>query len=373
MSGFSLKDHLFNRSKVEYLAGLFCSADSAFPYRRFVGGVMRQLPERELKQRIVLIAENLESCLPTNFRRAAAMIVAALPPPLDEHQTDDDFGDFILAPLGEFVVRNGLEAQHFMLSLETLKHITKRFSMEDAMRSFLRQFPDETLLELKRWTDDGNYHVRRLVSESTRPSLPWSGKIGLPVEATLPLLNKLHADRTRYVTRSVANHLNDIAKTHPELVVETLAHWRSLAKQDQAELSWMMRHALRTLIKRGHPGSLKLLGYNPQPKVDVSHIRLKQSILLPGQTLEFSVKLTARRPESLVVDYSIDFPKANGKRTTKVFKAAKLTLRTGESLTVIKRHKLLAKATTFRLYPGLYKLTIQVNGQPSQAVQFSVQ
>ena len=372
MTGFSLKDHLFNRAKVEYLADLFGAADSAFRKREFVTGVMKRLPDLELKQRIVWIAESLESFLPQVFAEAAAKIIAALPPPLDETKTDNDFGDFIIAPLGEYVVRNGLNKKHLKLSLATLKEITKRFSMEDAVRAFIRRFPAETFKELNRWTEDSNYHVRRLVSESTRPSLPWSGKIGLPFETALPLLTKLHADKTRYVTRSVANHLNDISKTNPELVVETLFGWQSLAQQDPAELQWMTRHALRTLVKRGHAGSLQLLGFNPAPKIVVKEIRLRCSTLRPGETLEFSVELAARQPESLVIDYEIEFFKARGQRTTKVFKATKLNLRKGESATVTKRHKLLANATTFPLYPGEHKLTVQINGQPTRAVHFLI-
>jgi hypothetical protein len=193
------------------------------------------------------------------------------------------------------------------------------------------------------------------------------------VETALPLLTKLHADKTRYVTRSVANHLNDIAKTHPELVVETLSGWHSLAKQDHTELRWMTRHALRTLIKRGHAGSLSLLGFNPEPKILVQALRLRKSKLSPGDILEFSVDLMAHQAELLVIDYQIEFVKANGKRTAKVFKATQLKLRKGESETVTKRHKLLANATTFKLYPGKHSLTIQINGKRTRSVYFMIE
>ncbi|HMO13074.1 MAG TPA: hypothetical protein PKD64_08530 [Pirellulaceae bacterium] len=370
MTRFSLKDILFNRSKVEYLADLFCAVDADFPKRKFVTGVVKRLPELELKQRIVLIAEQLEAFLPTNFPQATATLVNALPPPLDDTKTDGDFGDFILAPLGLIVVRNGLSPKYFKRSMSTLREITKRFSMEDAMRSFIRIFPSETLEELKRWSTDANYHVRRLVSESTRPSLPWSGKIGLAAEVTLPLLTQLHADKTRYVTRSVANHLNDIAKTHPDLAVDVLSNWHSTGKQEPGELMWMTRHALRTLIKRGHQRSLHLLGYNLAPKIQVGTIRLEQSQLRFGDTLCFSIDLVASRNESLLIDYEIEFVKANGRRTAKVFKAAKLKLEKGESATVSKRHKLVANATTFKLYPGEHRLSVQINGQPTPSVNF---
>ncbi len=372
MTGFSLKDHLFNRDKVEYLAGLLSANNPAFAKHEFVNRVMKKLPALELKQRIVLIAESLEGQLANSYPDAVAQIIASLPPPLDESRTDDDFGDFIFAPLGEFVVRKGATREHLAISLGALKEITKRFSMEDATRAFIRLFPQQTTRELTRWAKDRNYHVRRLVSESTRPLLPWSGRIDLPVERTLPLLDILHCDRTRYVTRSVANHLNDIAKSHPALVVQTLQRWHSLAKQERQELLWMTRHALRTLVKRGHADSLRLLGLDPAPKLSVGEIQLAKHELAPGETLEFCLEITALRDEMLEIDYAIEFVKAGGKRSTKVFKATKLSLSHGEKRTVSKRHKLHAQATTYQLYSGEHRLTIQINGQPVGTKSFLV-
>lgn len=370
MTGFSLKDHLFNQAKVEYLAGLFSKKNKRFPAQKFVNNVMTKLPTLELKQRITWIAEALQEHLPEHYPDAANQIVECLPPPLDETKTDDDFGDFIFAPLGEFVVRQGMQPEHVSLSLQILKEVTKRFSMEDALRFFIRQYPLATLKELNHWSRDRNYHVRRLVSESTRPLLPWSGRIDLTVDQTLPILDRLHADKTRYVTRSVANHLNDIAKAQPDLVVQTLKNWHIQGLQAPNELQWMTRHALRTLVKQGHQGSLSLLGFNPIPKIQCGEIEIAKTALRPGDTLEFSIEILATRDEALVVDYAIEFVKAAGKRSTKVYKAAKLALKKGESQTVIKKHKLHAQATTYQLYPGEHHLTIQINGQPVASKSF---
>jgi 3-methyladenine DNA glycosylase AlkC len=370
--GFSLKDQLFNREKVKYLAHLFAAQEPEFAQTRFIARVMKRLSSLELKQRITWIAECLEAHLPSCYPDAVAQILRSLPQPLDETKTDDDFGDFIIAPLGEFIVRRGMAREHLELSLSALKEITKRFSMEDAVRTFVRHYPDESIRELTQWTRDSNYHVRRVVSESTRPLLPWSARITLPIETTLPLLDVLHNDRTRYVTRSVANHLNDIAKSHPELVVETLQRWHACSLQDQDELRWMTHHALRTLVKRGHPGAMRLLGFRPNPMVTVTTVRLAKNQLLPGESLDFSVDITADRAESLVVDYAIEFVKAGGRRTTKVYKATKLSLGKGETRTISKCHKLHANATTYQLYAGEHMLTIQINGQPTQSSRFTL-
>ena len=363
-TGFSLKDQLFNREKVEYLARLFRASDHRFDVSGFIAKTMSQLKQLELKERITHIATVLEVYLDSDFRIAAEQIVAALPPPLDPNRTDNDFGDFIIAPLGQFVVRNGLEAKHLQLSLKTLKAITMRFSMEDAIRAFINAHPTKTLKELERWSTDSNYHVRRLVSEGTRPLLPWSGRLSIDRSEPLRLLDTLHADPTRYVTRSVANHLNDISKQNPQLVLETLSRWQQESRQSEAELKWMINHSLRTLIKRGHSDTMQFLGFATSPKIQVTDFLLQPQSVQAGQAIEFSLTIQANRDETLVVDYVIDFVKAGGKRSPKVHKLKRLRLKRGESETIRKKHMLRAGATTYTLYPGTHTVTIQINGQP---------
>ena len=369
---FSLKDQLFNRQRVVFLAEQFQSVVESFDAAAFADKVMRRLPALELKERIVLIAETLEEFLDSDFRIACQQILAALPPELDPSKTDDDFGDFILAPLGVFVVRNGLQSDNLKLSLQTLKEITKRFSMEDPIRAFINTHPQETLAELACWSIDPNYHVRRLVSEGTRPRLPWSGRLSVDYRVPLPLLDNLYSDPTRYVTRSVANHLNDIAKFDSVVVLQTLKRWKAEGRQQPAEFEWISRHALRTLIKQGHSPAMRFLGFRPNADVAVSELTLRKSEILPGEAIEFSVTVTAGRDESLVVDYIIDFVKFSGHLSPKVFKAKQLQLKKGESATVSKRHPLRANATTFTLFPGTHQLTIQVNGKPLISQNFEL-
>jgi 3-methyladenine DNA glycosylase AlkC len=276
---------------------------------------MRDLKKLELKERIVCITKALESQLPKDFEKAAEILIAALPEPLDPNKTDDDFGDFIFAPYGEYVVRNGLSKKHLKTSLETLKEITQRFSMEDAIRYFLNTFERETMTELQKWTHHSNYHVRRLTSEGTRPLLPWSGRIGLAAEDTLPLLDELYFDTTRYVTRSVANHMNDIAKADPKLAVKTLKRWKREGKQAEKEMDWMISHSLRTLVKQGNKEALLLLGYHHEPAITVERFSLSKTSekIAPGDVLEFSFDVVAKKDEPLMIDYSIDFMKAISK------------------------------------------------------------
>ncbi len=371
-SGFSLKDQLFNRERVEYLAQLFSSADSKFDSTAFVRATLKDFRTLELKQRIVKIATTLEDYLDSDFKRAATQIVTALPSPLDPTLGDDDFGDFIFAPLGEYVVRRGGDARHLRLSLKTLKQLTMRFSMEDAIRYFISAFPDPTLAELATWVTDKNYHVRRLVSEGTRPRLPWSRRLSIPLTTPIDLLDTLHADPTRYVTRSVANHLNDISKSDPRLVFDTLRRWHALREQTDVELRWMTRHALRTLIKQGHAEALKLLGFRTNAAIIVSEFALAPPEVSPGGAIEFSFAITARRSELLIVDYVIEFVKANGNLASKVFKLKQVELDAGQRLVFKKRHPFRAAATTFTLYPGTHRLTLQINGQALGTLPFEM-
>jgi hypothetical protein len=64
------------------------------------------------------------------------------------------------------------------------------------------------------------------------------------------------ADPSAYVRKSVANHLNDIAKDRPDWLLNRLAGWQ---KGDPRTV-WIIRHALRTLIKEGDPRALALIG-----------------------------------------------------------------------------------------------------------------
>ncbi len=360
-AGYSMKDDLFNRDTVSRLGKEF-EAAGVFKAGPFVEQVMAGLAPLELKARISWIATVLSDHLPPDFPAAAKAIHAGLPDPLDPSKTDDDFGHFIHAPLGFYVENHGLEG-HLETSLDLLEAITKRFSMEFSIRAFLNTYQDAVLERMQDWAVDPNYHVRRLVSEGTRPRLPWGQNVGLTPDNTLPLLDKLHADPTRYVTRSVANHLNDITKKAPDVVLDRLASWDQLNQQNAKERHWMARHTLRGLIKAGHPGAMGHLGYHPDVTVDAQDVQITPDALAMGDAAEVSVTLTTPKDAPLIVDYVIDFVKANGKTAPKTFKLKVLDTKAGKPVTLKKRHVFKGNATTFQLYPGQHHLHIQVNGK----------
>ncbi len=366
---FSLKDELFNADKVAYLAQLLADGVPGFEQAEFERRVMSKLHDLELKARIHWIADVLSEHLPQEFPAAASAIEASLPPPLDPELTDDDFGDFIFAPFGHYVAENGLE--HLDRALACLRLLTMRFSMEDSIRAFLTADPDRTLDVLEEWAEDANYHVRRLVSEGTRPRLPWSGRLSLPADRVMALLDTLHVDPTRYVTRSVANHLNDIAKDDPAAVLAALGRWRKAAAQDAKELEWVTRHALRTLVKAGHQETLEFLGYRSDPPVEVT-LQLETETVTIGESLVFSVELAASEDTGLIVDYVVDFLKANGSHSPKTYKLKTFHMKAGETVTLNKRHRLRGDATTYTLHPGIHHLAMQINGGQGRAVAFNL-
>ncbi len=358
--GFSLKDQLFNAEKTRYLAGLFGAASKDFDAPAFEANVMSRLLEFELKERMVWISDCLAQALPGSLPEVAPVLRAALPPPLDPNSKDDDFGDFIFAPLGEFVVAGGLE-DHPDLSLDLLEEITQRFSMEWAIRPFLNRWPDLVMARMKDWAVHPSTHVRRFVSEGTRPRLPWGQAVGLSLKAPLGLLDALHGDHARFVTRSVANHLNDITKKDPDLAMDRLQDWARARRQEAKELDWMTRHALRGLVKAGHPRALRMLGYDPDADLDVT-MQITPDVVKVGDYLTFSCEVLAQRDTPVLVDYLVHFYRPAGKVSVKVFKLKQGIARAGVPLKMLKKHKLKGDATTFRLVPGAHRLEIQVNG-----------
>jgi hypothetical protein len=185
------------------------------------------------------------------------------------------------------------------------------------------------------------------------------------------LLDKLYADPTRYVTRSVANHVNDISKIDSELAISTLERWQATGLQDQGEMDWMTRHALRSLIKRGDPDAMLLLGYSPEPQIEIESLVADATAQI-GEQLVFSVTIKAFADEPLLVDYVVDFVKKNGSRKSKVFKLKKIMMAEGESATLEKKHRLPASATTFTLYPGTHAVSIMVNGNVMVTAEFDL-
>lgn len=359
---FSLKDQLFNATKVDKIASELARVYPEFDQQDFTFRIVQQFPNLELKERIHCIKHELRGSLPDDFKQAVTIILHSLPEPCNPNLSDDDFGDFIYAPYGEFIASFGCSKEYLHFSLKALEEITTRFSMEYAIRPFLNEFPEETYAVVNTWIDHPHYHVRRLASEGTRPKLPWGMKISSAIHLAIPLLHALHQDKTRFVTRSVANHLNDISKIDSSLALDILNQWFKEGKQNAQELKFITKHALRTLIKRGDEHALRFIGFDSNLKVNVT-IKSISSVVKMNEDFVFEIELAADQPSQVIVDYLIHFQNKRGEmNSVKVFKLKQFELRKDESIVLAKRHTMVQLRSTKTLCPGAHKFVLQVNG-----------
>ncbi len=343
-------------------------AGRGFDRARFEQQALAGLEDLELKARAQHIATALEAALPADFTRAAGLIEASLAtprPPGDgsSNVSPDDQGlrGWIVWPMTEFVARRGQGDPP--RALACLHALTQRFSAEWAIRAFIEQHPATTWATLQTWTTDPSEHVRRLVSEGSRPRLPWGlqlrGLIADP-SPTLPLLRALQDDPSDYVRRSVANHLNDIAKDHPAIVADWVAQYLPGATAARRAL---LRHACRSLIKQGDTRVLGLWGTGEAFRGSATLAVSPASIVL-GESVEIAVLLqsAAAQPQTLVIDYAVHHRKANGLLAPKVFKGWQLQLAPGESRNLRKRHAI-RLITTRRYYAGPHEVDLRINGR----------
>jgi hypothetical protein len=184
------------------------------------------------------------------------------------------------------------------------------------------------------------------------------------------LLERLKDDPVRYVQRSVANSVNDIAKDHPELAVALCRAWLADAT---AGRRWIINHALRTLLRQGHSGALELVGAGASAKVRLASSRLTPARPRIGERLQttFTIESTARSAQRLVVTMRIHYVKANGQTRPKVFKLGRLTL-AGGGRAELRTSLSLADMTTRRHYPGRHRLELVVNGRAHPAGEFQL-
>lgn len=347
-----------------------------FDEDRFVRLACSGLEALEMKARALQIAHALEATLPARFDEAAALIEAALAPAeagdamAQAVGLDDGLRGWILWPVGAFVARRGLAAPE--RALATLHALTQRFTAEFAIRPFIVEHPALVFRTLERWTADPSHHVRRLVSEGSRPRLPWGLRLQALVRdpaPTLPFLRALQDDPSGYVRRSVANHLNDIAKDHPALVARWLHEHLPGASRERRQL---LRHASRTLIKAGDAPVLQAWGLGQAFRGEALWHATPATVTLGGAvTLSLQLRSTAAQPQPLVVDYAVHHVKADGSTSPKVFKGWTLELPARGELRLEKRHAV-RPITTRRYFAGRHRVVLQVNGREVAEAAFEL-
>lgn len=361
--------NFFDRDLVRSLSDDLSRVYPQFAASAFVRDCLRGFEPLSLTQRAGRIAELLRRELPPEYPEALSCLLASLGPKLT---SSDAFAmsSFRYLPHVMFVGRYGLD--HFEPSMAAQRELTQRFTAEFSIRPFLERYPELTLARLAEWTRDPSEHVRRLVSEGTRPRLPWAGRLRaflLDPSPVLVLLEQLKDDSSRYVQRSVANNLNDIAKDHPERVLEVCRRWKEGASPARA---YIVGHAVRSLVKQGHPEALALLGASEKPQVELAVLELPGRVRR-GDAFRLSLTITskARRTQTLIVDYALHYVKANGKRSPKVFKLKKLELAPRESVRLQTTISFVER-TTRKHYPGRHRLELLVNGVSFELGEFEL-
>ena len=345
-----------------------------FDRTAFARQATQGLDQLEFKARAMQLADALEATLPASFAHAADHIEASLAPPIaldaqgepvglaaNEAGDADGLRGWVVWSLAEFVARRGMD--DVPRALACLHALTQRFSAEFAIRPFIQRHPDTVFAALATWVDDPSAHVRRLVSEGSRPRLPWGLRLQSLVADPSPswsLLRRLQDDPSAYVRRSVANHLNDIAKDHPEQVAAWVhTHLKNASTERQA----LLRHASRGLVKQGHAPTLAAWGLEQGFRGEAS-LQLSARRARIGEDIGLEVLLRSRgRPtQALVIDYIVHHVRANGSTSPKVFKGWRLELDGLNVRTLAKRHSL-RLVTTRTLYPGPHRIEIQINGE----------
>ena len=343
---------------------------AASPGSRFthLAGTAGQLDELSLRERTDLLSHALQADLPENYAGMAGVFRRAL--------DDPDFTGWMIWPVTETAATLALASTasgDFEDCLSLLAELTPRLTAEFAIRRLLAADLDRSLAVIQGWTSNPDWHVRRLASEGTRAYLPWAIRVPEITDrpsATLPILDALYRDPVEDVRRSVANHLNDLARHAPDEVVATAARWMAAPDENTPRV---VRHGLRTLLKKAHPGTLELLGF-PPASLAVTPPRLDRAVVeLPGElAFDFEVSNVGSVQARLAVDYVVHYAKANGALAEKVFKLGTSVLGPGESRKFSKRHAF-RQMTTRRHHPGAHVLELQVNGVRYAPTEFLVQ
>jgi 3-methyladenine DNA glycosylase AlkC len=342
---------IFNRERFRHFARETEAVWPGFDQKRFMKLATAGLDELGIMQRMRQTAVSLHETLPEDFPRALP-ILEKLAPRIGH--------GFAAITLSEFVALYG--QKHFDLALDALKFFTRFGSSEFAVRHFLVADFDRTIAVMRKWAEDDNEHVRRLASEGSRPRLPWSFQLkNLIVDPspTEPILERLKADPSLYVRKSVANHLNDIGKDHPDLLIERLSDWDIGNKHT----SWIVRHALRSLIKKGDPRALALIGTTGKAEIRVESFAVEPARIKLGERITTTARLTStsKTAQRLVIDYAVHYPKKNG-ISRKVFKLKETALPPGGDCELA-ISQTVKDFTTRKHNAGFHRVELMVNGE----------
>ena len=259
--------------------------------------------------------------------------------------------------LQDYVEVYGLD--DFENSMAALEVFTIESSSEFAIRHFIIKYEEQTMQKMLEFTHNQNEHLRRFASEGCRPRLPWA--IALPKYKENPdkvfeVLEVLKNDEHKYVQKSVANNLNDISKDNPNLVIRFVKD--NLGKNKNCD--WILKHGSRTLLKQGNKEILALFGFSQSSHVKVDNFTVDE-VVKEGEILNFCFELNSdEKLGNLRIEYAIDFVKANGKQSRKIFMISQSDIKSSQK--IVSKKFSFKPITTRKYYKGIHGLAIIVNG-----------
>ncbi|MEX2234991.1 MAG: DNA alkylation repair protein [Cyclobacteriaceae bacterium] len=359
--------YMYNPSFFDRLCPILKDRIPGFDCRDFIFRIFNnEWPDLELKERVRHISTVLHHFLSKDFSEATQQLIAISQTLKSRHFREQGFENIFLA---DYIEVFGLE--HPEESFLALEEITKLVSAEFALRPFIVRYPGRAMEYLYKWSRHKDANVRRLSSEGSRPRLPWA--IGLPdfkkdPAPALPILENLREDPSEYVRRSVANHLNDIAKDHPDIVIELVKKWQG----KHPGTDWIIRLGCRSLLKSGHTQALTLHGFDPDSQARIRELLLPTKVKI-GQYLDFKFAFISKekKPTNFRLEYAIDYLTSTGKTSRKVFKISENLFLPGKPVT-IRRKQSFKNFTTRKHFRGKHFLSILANGKKLATTEFIV-
>ncbi|MCX4190016.1 DNA alkylation repair protein [Methylophaga sp. OBS3] len=350
--------YLINTEAVKFLGDVLVQHFQYFDAERFTKQASAEIDDLSLTQRVDCLAELICEQLDTDFAQVAPKLLL-LAEQWQKMGSDVGWESYIAWPIITYAGKAGIKTPE--IALPVLGVLTSLFTAEFAVRLYINEYFDISYQHMLAWAESDDLHKRRLASEGLRPRLPWGTRLdNIPLDKALELLALLRDDDSLYVRKSVANHLNDLSKSHPEKILQLCREWQKDATPVRL---WIIGRALRTLQKQAHPEALAILGY--QQYLAINHrFSLSQHEYQLGEAVELVAELhnVSDKTQSLLVDYELHLPRANGAMSSKVFFWQRLTLAAGESIALQKK-QLMQQLSTRKLYPGQHEIRLRVNGQ----------
>ncbi|HBG9794179.1 TPA: DNA alkylation repair protein [Clostridioides difficile] len=354
-----LLKNMYNRESLYEVAVAIQSVYNSFKVDEFIKSTMDETWNNlELKARCRKISMSLGMYLPEDYKEALSI--------LEKSVTGFYFAFFF----PDFVEVYGQDDINWDLSISALERNTEYWPSEFAVRAFIIKDEERMMAQMRKWSKHKSEHVRRLASEGCRPQLPWGqaiSKFKKDPTPVLPILEQLKTDTSTYVQKSVANNLNDISKTHPDLVISIAKDWYGKNKST----NWIVKHGCRTLLKKGNRDVLALFGYDDTTSINLQDFTLETTSISIGEDLTFSFNILAKKTTKTRLEYGIDYMKSNGKRNRKIFKISEVSLKENEKKSYMKKHSF-ADVSVRKHYPGIHSIAIIINGIEKDKLDFEL-